>query len=190
MGGVIIGGLITIFTSIYTAKKNYDNNFALLKTQEELETKATIKAIIAELHALKQIFDIEFIPKIFKNEECLWYAYPLGTDYFTIFNANTAKIGKINNDELRECIINIYMTAKFFLDCIATNNEAIEYYEKCYNNVYAYSYDEVMPQSTPKQKDDLLIAKDRLIHSKKNNLVPTCEKMVYLFEQLENILQK
>ena len=134
--GVVVGGLITLYTSMRTTQKNYENNFELLKKQEEMETKATIKAIIAELQALKQIFYVEFIPKILNSKEkYLNYSYPLGTDYFTVFNANTPKIGKITNDELRECIINLYITAKFFLDCIATNNSALKFYENCSDKV-------------------------------------------------------
>ncbi len=186
MFGVVVGGLITLFTSRYTVQKNYENNFDLLKKQEELETKATIKAIIAELQALKQIFYVEFIPKILNpNEEYLNYSYPLGTDYFTIFNANTSKIGKITNDELRECVINIYITAKFFLDCIATNNTALEFYEKCLNKVYISSYDTTLDEGTPKAHKDLEYAEVSLIKSKRDNLVPTCKKMMKLFQQFE-----
>lgn len=188
--GVVIGGLITLATSLFTIDKNHKNNFELLQTRETLETKATIKAIITELRALRQIFEGEFIPKIINDDECLWFAYPIGTDYFTVFNANTSKIGKINNDELRECIINLYMTTKFFLDSLTTNNEAIEYYEKCYNCVHVFSHDDFQMQGTSKQKEDFAIAKDRLVHSKRNNLVPACQKMRYLFEELETILQK
>lgn len=185
--GVVVGGLITLFTSIYTVQKNYENNFELLKTKEEMEIKATLKAIITELRGLRQIFEFEFIPKILTDEKYLWFSYPLGTDYFTIFNANTSKIGKINNDELRECIINLYITAKFFLDSISTNNELLEYYEKCYNDIHSFSS---MSQGTPKQQENLNIALERLAQSKTNNLVPTCYKMIELFKQLEIIWQK
>lgn len=190
MFGAVVGGLITSFTSIYTVQKNYENNFELLKKQEEIETKATIKAIIAELQALKQIFYVEFIPKILNSkEEYLSYSYPLGTDYFSVFNANTSKIGKITNDELRECIINTYITAKFFLDCLATNNTALEFYEKCLNKVYISSYDNILDEGTPKAHKDLEYAKVSLMKSKRDNLVPTCQKMVELFKQLDDILQ-
>lgn len=187
MCGVVVGGLITLFTSIYTVQKNYENNFELLKTKEEMEIKATLKAIITELRGLRQIFEFEFIPKILTDEKYLWFSYPLGTDYFTVFNANTSKIGKINNDELRECIINLYITAKFFLDSISTNNELLEYYEKCYNDIHSFSN---MTQGTPKQQENLNIALERLAQSKTNNLVPTCYKMMELFKQLEIIWQK
>lgn len=190
MFGAVVGGLITSFTSIYTVQKNYENNFELLKKQEEIETKATIKAIIAELQALKQIFYVEFIPKILNSkEEYLSYSYPLGTDYFSVFNANTSKIGKITNDELRECIINTYITAKFFLDCLATNNTALEFYEKCLNKVYISSYDNILDEGTPKAHKDLEYAEVSLMKSKRDNLVPTCQKMVELFKQLDDILQ-
>ena len=190
MFGAVVGGLITSFTSIYTVQKNYENNFELLKKQEEIETKATIKAIIAELQALKQIFYVEFIPKILNSkEEYLSYSYPLGTDYFSVFNANTSKIGKITNDELRECIINTYITAKFFLDCLATNNTALEFYEKCLNKVYISSYDNILDEGTPKAHKDLEYAEVSLMKSKRDNLVSTCQKMVELFKQLDDILQ-
>lgn len=173
-----------------TTQKNYENNFELLKKQEEIETKATIKAIIAELQALKQIFYVEFIPKILNSKkEYLSYSYPLGTDYFTVFNANTPKIGKITNDELRECIINLYITAKFFLDCIATNNSALKFYEKCSDKVYISSYDNILNEGTPKAHKDLEYAEVSLMKSKRDNLVPTCQKMVELFKQLDDILQ-
>ncbi len=187
MCGVVVGGLITLFTSIYTVQKNYENNFELLKKQEEIETKATIKAIIAELNGLRQIFEFEFMPKILTDEKYLWFSYPLGTDYFTVFNANTSKIGKITNDELRECIINLYITAKFFLDSISTNNSLLKYYEKCYNDIHSFSS---MSQGTPEQQENLNIALVRLAESKTNNLVPTCQKVMVLFKQLDNILQK
>ena len=190
MFGAVVGGLITSFTSIYTVQKNYENNFELLKKQEEIETKATIKAIIAELQALKQIFYVEFIPKILNSKEkYLNYSYPLGTDYFTVFNANTPKIGKITNDELRECIINLYITAKFFLDCIATNNSALKFYENCSDKVYISSYDNILNEGTPKAHKDLEYAELSLMKSKCDNLVPTCQKMVELFKQLDAILQ-
>ena len=188
--GVVVGGLITLYTSMRTTQKNYENNFELLKKQEEIETKATIKAIIAELQALKQIFYVEFIPKILNSKkEYLSYSYPLGTDYFTVFNANTPKIGKITNDELRECIINLYITAKFFLDCIATNNSALKFYEKCSDKVYISSYDNILNEGTPKAHKDLEYAEVSLMKSKRDNLVPTCQKMVELFKQLDDILQ-
>ena len=143
------------------------------------------------MQALKQIFYVEFIPKILNSKEkYLNYSYPLGTDYFSVFNANTSKIGKITNDELRECVINIYITAKFFLDCIATNNTALEFYEKCLNKVYISSYDNILDEGTPKAHKDLEYAKVSLMMSKRDNLVPTCQKMVELFKQLDAILQK
>lgn len=187
ISGVVVGGLITLVTSIFTVSKNHKNNFELLEKKEEIETKATIKAIKTEIYALKQIFENEFIPKIFNDKEDLDYSYPLGTDYFTVFNANTSKLGKINNDELRECIINIYMTAKFFLDSLATNNEALEYYNQCYEESYIYLKDDFFTCLNPKLKDDYEFAKERLYMSKKENLVPTCNKMMSLFKQLENI---
>lgn len=187
--GTVVGGIISTITSFWVTQKSYSNNFALLNQKEEMETKATIKAIISELKALKQIFEIEFIPKLYCSTDYLAYSYPLGTDYFTVFNSNTSKIGKIKNDELRECIVNIYMTAKFFLDSLATNNEILADYEKLYDLVHTQSHKQIDILATEKQQQDYKYSIERLKLSKKQNLLPTCDKIIKLFAQLDKILE-
>ncbi len=187
--GVMVGGLITLFTSMYTTKKSYENNYKLLLEQEEMDTKATIKAIITEIRGVKQIFDNEFIPKICNDNAYLEYSYPLQRDYFPIFHANTIKLGKIKKDELRECIINIYITAKFFLDSLATNNEILEDYNSIYDKVHTFCNDRIDDCATQKQKEDYYWAIERLTMSKRENLLPTCQKIMGLFMQLDEILQ-
>ena len=162
-------------------KRTHDNNYDYWMDANDVTSR--------ELQSQKNV-KFEFMPKILNSkEEYLSYSYPLGTDYFSVFNANTSKIGKITNDELRECVINIYITAKFFLDCIATNNSALKFYEKCSDKVYISSYDNILNEGTPKAHKDLEYAELSLMKSKCDNLVPTCQKMVELFKQLDAILQ-
>lgn len=187
--GTVVGGIISALTSFWVTQKSYLNNFTLLNQKEEMETKATIKAIISELKALKQIFEIEFIPKLYCATDYLAYSYPLGTDYFTVFNSNTSKIGKIKNDELRECIVNIYMTAKFFLDSLATNNEILADYENLYDLVHTQSHKQIDILATEKQQQDYEFSIERLKLSKKQNLLPTCDKIIKLFALLDKILE-
>ena len=188
--GTVIGGLISAATSFLVAQKTHSNNFVILQEKEEMETKATIKAIISELKALREVFENEFLPKLENSKEYLGYSYPLGADYFTIFNSNTSKIGKIKNDELRECIVKLYMTAKVFLDCIRTNNEVLEDFVRQHDLICTQVNGQIDPNATKKQREDFDIALERLKRSKKENLLPACEKMQILFAQLDSILEK
>jgi hypothetical protein len=172
--GVIIGAVVTGGISIYLDHR-----------AEERETKATIKALKSELQALKIIFISEFGSKISQDNNPLIYSYPLDTDYFTIYHSNTCKIGKINNDTLREHIIFIYSTAKFFLDCIRTNNAILEDYSKInekYSNIPISSR-----QFDPLYKQDIEPILYRLRVSKTENLLPTYNKLNALFTSFEAI---
>ena len=111
----------------------------------------------------------------------MFYYYPIGTDYFSIYNANTSKIGKITNDNLRKTIINLYALAKFFIDSLESNNSCLDYYDKIYhkyNNITEEQRESIQEYQT---------ALYRLELSKKENLLPTYNKLVKLFEHLENI---
>lgn len=188
--GTIVGGLISLISTWIITSRTHKHNFEMLEKRQDMEAEAITNALITELYALKAIFEHEFMPKICNEETYLNYEYPLGTDYFSIFNSNTSNIGKIKNDELRTCIINLYVTAKFFVDSIVTNNNALTDYEKCYEKVHSISYAETDHSAMPKDKENLDFAMERLIKSKKENLLPTCEKMSYLFGCLDKILAK
>lgn len=170
--GVLIGGGISIYSSN-----------AIFNKKSEQEAQAIVKAIFAEIKALKWIFINEFRNKIENNEEYLSYIYPLGTDYFCIYHSNTSQIGKIKNGKLRENIINIYVCAKFFMDSLKTNNcilEDLENIEDDYKN---------MPQEAktmyPNYMDRKKVALYRLKLSKSENLLPTYNKLKQLFEIFE-----
>ncbi len=105
-----------------------------------------------------------------------WYSYPLTTDYFIIYKANCSKIGKIKNDELRKTIISIYSTANFFLDCLRTNNNCIEYYEKIVDKYGNNTGDE-----------NIKCALERLVYSKVKNILPAAEKLKCLLDNLEEL---
>ncbi|MFI3300551.1 MAG: hypothetical protein R3Y28_03935 [Candidatus Gastranaerophilales bacterium] len=85
--GASVGALVT-YKSI---DKTHRNNIEILNIADKRETKATIKAIITELEGLKYILINEFGAKLSLKDECLWYSYPLDTDYFTIYNSNASK---------------------------------------------------------------------------------------------------
>ena len=102
-------------------------------------------------------------------------SYPLDTDYFSIFNANTSKIGKISDCFERELVVQTYMLAKYFIDCLKTNNECLSYFEKIeekYKN----------NRNCNEYKEDIKFANDNLKHSKINNILPTYKKLKVLLE--------
>lgn len=186
--GTFVGGLIALISTWIITSRTHKHNFEMLEKRQDMEAEAITNALITELYALKAIFEHEFMPKICNEETYLNYEYPLGTDYFSIFNSNTSNIGKIKNDELRTCIINLYVTAKFFLDSIVTNNNALADYEKYYDEIHSITYAETDPFTVPKDKENLDFAFERLEKSKEENLLPACKKLSDLFECLDKIL--
>lgn len=159
-------------------------NLIILWIKEDNETKATIKAIKSEIKNLEYIFGEEFGKKITDDEQPLFYKYPLDTDYFYIYHSNCSKIGRINNDKLRDTIISIYTTAKFFIDCLKSNNEAIKFSEEIEKK-----YENALPgvEFTEKYKEDMASVNYCLYNSKVCNLLPTYKKLCALFEQLKSI---
>lgn len=159
--GGFAGALITAGVNIWLYfKKDCD------------ETKSLIKALRTEIDNLENIFKIEFYSKITEDNEPLWYSYPLNTDYFVIFNANCSKIGKIKNDDLRSTIISIYTMAKFFMDCLRTNNECLREYEKAVKTGYSYGIES---------------AEEALKLSKTDNIIPTVKQIQSLLDKLKTL---
>ena len=148
-------------------------SFGIVLLKEHIEAQACIKAIRTELKSLYNICKEIFDKEITDDEKPLMLSYPLDTDYFTIFNNNSCKIGKFPDDYERELIVTIYNQAKFFLDCLRTNNRAIEYFEDVqngkYNNEYELHYENAL---------------NNLRYSKNNNILPAYKKLIGLLEQL------
>ena len=164
----LLGSIIGILASI-----------GLFIIKEQCDANACINAIKAELKTLKRILYDTFEPHITNDDTPLWFTYPLDTDYFTIYNNNSINIGRIKNKEEREVIISIYTLTKYFLDCLRTNNECIQFYEtlheKCKNDT------ELVKSYNP----DLKLAESRLRSSKRDNILPTFLKLKELFNKLK-----
>jgi hypothetical protein len=132
---------------------------------------------------LKYILVDEFAPKLLDNDKYLSYSYPfLDTDYFVIYHSNASKIGKIEDDKLRETMIALYTLAKFFIDCLRTNNSCIEDYEQIEQKYDGY---------TKVGNQDYKVAIQQVLYrlelSKQNNLIPTFDKLRNLFKVLDEI---
>ena len=146
--------------------------YGLFFIKEIIEICSCYFAIMTELKILKDIFESTFLNEIenAKKEGLLLLSYPLETDYFTMYNSNCAKLGKIPFTKQRELIVGTYTLAKYFLDCLRTNNLGIKYYEDIYNG------------KIPGTIDD---AKLVLKHSFYNNILPTTNKLIDLFKYIK-----
>lgn len=164
----IIGAFIGVLASF---------GIAILK--EFFDNLSCINAIKSEIKALKVTFFSAFVNRISEDDEPLYVYYPfLDTDYFTIFNNNSCNIGKIWNSKEREQIILIYTMAKYFLDCLRTNNNCLDEIEKIENEYY----DKNNKTLVEKHQNKLNFAKENLLHSKVNNILP-------VFIELKKILE-
>ena len=145
---------------------------ALFIIKEAIDTVSCYFAIMTELKVLKEIFETTFLREIdeSKSQGILWYKYPLGTDYFTMYNSNCDKVGKIPIPKIRTFIVASYTLAKYFLDCIKTNNECIQYY----NDIIKGKVD-----------SSEAAARYNLEHSFNNNIIPTTEKIKELLKNIK-----
>lgn len=164
----LIGSILGFIVSIFVV---------LLK--EYFENKACIKAIKTEIKCLQEICFENFDKMIMNDSAYLNLEYPLDTNYFTIFDNNSAKIGKIIDDKERELIVAIHITAKYFIDCLKTNNKCLNAYEKIDEK---YS---IIGKNTKEYEEECKFAMQNLIHSKTNNILPTYKKLKYLLSLLE-----
>jgi len=56
--------------------------------------------------------------------------YPVGFDYFGIFNGNALLIGRIDNLQLRKLIVQTYTNAKGLVDSYRMNNVLLEKFQQ------------------------------------------------------------
>lgn len=154
--GSLIGVLVTV---------------VLFFIKELCENIACTNAIKAEIKCLSIMCEENFDEMILNDSPYLNLYYPLDTDYFTVFNNNSSKIGKIFFQKERELIIAIYITAKYFIDCLKTNNSCLDKFEKI-EEIYGIS-----GKNSKEYKEEIEFARKNLEHSKENNILPTYKKL-------------
>jgi len=133
-GAVVGGGITGYYTLKATDKAIRDQNEKELK-REEKEVQNLLDALGVELNALwgfhmRRVGEkIEQLP----DGQPLEFYYPLTQDYFTIYNANAAMIGRIKDAALREAIVVCYNKCKKVVDGFKYNNELVREYRDLAN---------------------------------------------------------
>lgn len=158
-----IGSLIGVLTTV-----------GLFIIKEIFENISCTNAIKAEIKCLSTMCEENFDSAILNEKPYLSLSYPLGTDYFTVFNNNSCKIGKIFSKKERELIISIYVTAKFFIDCLRTNNNCLDMFEKIDEK-----YD-MNAKSSEEYKKEIEFVLKSLEYSKEKNILPAYQKLKHL----------
>ncbi len=119
----LIGGGGTWFGVSKTIKSNNE--------QEQIKDKkfilSVLKAIKSEIDATLQVYSERIgqnIEAIEENNE-FPVRYTIISDYFTVFNSNACYLGKIENDLLRDSLIQHYILIKLLLDNLVSNNDLL-----------------------------------------------------------------
>lgn len=119
--GAVVGGAFTLYATNKTIRaQNLKDDH-----DEEKEVQNLLEALAVEIGALWG-FHMQRVGGIVENlkrGEAIEFYYPLTQDYFTVYNENADKIGKVPNDELRTAIVLCYNKCKKVVDGFKYNNE-------------------------------------------------------------------
>lgn len=126
--GAAVGGMCTIYATRMTLREQARKEMH----HEEKEVHSLLDAIGVEIGALWgfHMRRVGGIVEQMQDGDALEFYYPLTQDYFTVYNTNADKIGKINNPHLREAIVVCYNKCKKVVDGFKYNNELYRDYRE------------------------------------------------------------
>lgn len=118
--GAGVGGWFTLYAAKITIRQaaEAENRQDAKEIQNLLDALGVELGTLWTLHAQR----IGAIVAELTDGEPFLYYYPLSQDYFTIYNANAACIGKIQDASLREAIVVTYNKCKKVVDGFNYNN--------------------------------------------------------------------
>lgn len=162
---------VVCYSAIIAAGISVLMTFLLFILKEIIDVVSCYQAIMTELRTLKFIFNATFVEEIEKSKKdgYLNMLYPLGTNYFTMYEKNCDKVGKIPFKNKRKLIVSCYTVGKYFLDCLRTNNRCLE--ERC--NV------------DPNDTSSIANINKNLKESFYKNILPTSGELQQLFAQIK-----
>ncbi len=122
--GALMGGAATYFVGIKAASSQKERD----RHAEAAEVRATLRAIRDEIKVLSEVHlaagggMISAAP----DDSPIAILYPISNHYFTAFEANAAKIGKVEDEELRTLVVTAYIHFKSLVDSVGLNNHLIQ----------------------------------------------------------------
>lgn len=128
IAGGLIGGGCTL-GGVYLTNRNFVNEE---KRKEKLEVESIISGIHTELEYLWVMYDRSMGVHIesLKDGEAQTGSWRVTQDYFTFYNANASKIGRIEDAKLRGDLVKTYTLLKSMLDTHALNDELLSEYNR------------------------------------------------------------
>jgi hypothetical protein len=158
LAGAVIGG---VFTLRATNKAVQMENAKELRRDEKevqnlLEALGVEIRILLEFHQRRIGYKVEQLPE---GEPLACY-YPLTQDYFTIYNANAAMIGRIKNPDLREAIVICYNKCKKVVDAFKYNNDLYIEYRNLLNDDSSPRTDKMIAHKRQELVDYAVVIKE------------------------------
>ena len=103
----LLGASVGAFATYKAVDKSYKRNLEIEAKKKEEKEKIVLASMLAELNVLKDIYEKE-MSQLFDNLEKVPYlesVYIASYDYTTIYTHNAENIGFINDEKLRNLII-------------------------------------------------------------------------------------
>lgn len=112
----------------------HQNNLELQRQEQREQIRGLVQGLYAELKIAQSLYLGQFQEEIenLKPDEHVSY-YPVGQDYFTIYNNSSGMVGLISDHQVRTAIINAYMISKGLIDTHLLNNQLVSKYEELHN---------------------------------------------------------
>jgi Skp family chaperone for outer membrane proteins len=131
IAGAFIGGLFTAFAAIYSTNRAYKNQLVTSQENEKNLINALLQSIHDEIETVSERYGATLAPEIdkIKEGEILPRYYPLGSDYFTVYNSNAHLLGRIPDHGLIKQIIITYTMSKGMVDSLQQYSDRLLRYE-------------------------------------------------------------
>lgn len=114
----LLGASVGAFATYKAVDKSYKRNLEIEAKKKEEKEKIVLASMLAELKVLKDIYEKE-MSQLFDNLEKVPYlesVYIASYDYTTIYTHNAENIGFINDEKLRNLIIEVHIRIKVMLE--------------------------------------------------------------------------
>ena len=127
----VLGSVVAGFFTLIGVFITFRNQRRQTKENEEKTIKSLLQAIHDEMETIWERYQNTMGPRVesLKAGEPLDFYYPLISDFFSIYNGNSALIGRVPDDNLRKQIIKTYTLAKAMVDSFRCNNDLVAKHE-------------------------------------------------------------